>query len=104
MKVTSDFSGLRKLQENLEALHGSHEVPLSEVITAQFVSSHSRFSDFESLLAEIGVTTKEEFTALPDEDFDVFIAESTDFENWLDMQKKAMTEYARAKLFAGLKG
>ena len=104
MKVTSDFSGLKKLQENMKALQGSHEVPLSEVITAQFISSHSRFSDFDSLLAEIGVTTKEEFTALPDEDFDLFIAQNTDFENWLDMQKKAMTEYTRTKLFAGLKG
>lgn len=103
MKVTSNLSGLKKLKENMEALEGSHEVPLSEVITAQFVSSHSRFSDFDTLLAEIGVTTKEEFTALPDEDFDAFIAANTDFESWLDMQRQGMAEYARAKLMAGLK-
>ncbi|MBF8733069.1 hypothetical protein IRZ59_21810 [Pseudomonas guariconensis] len=104
MKVKSDLSGLKKLQENMEKLQGSHEVPLSDVITAEFVSTHSRFKDFDTLLATIGVTTKEEFLALDDEEFDAFIAENTDFESWLDMQQKAMAEYARARLMAGLKG
>ncbi|WP_286978240.1 hypothetical protein [Pseudomonas sp.] len=103
MKVKSDLSGLKKLQENMEKLQGTREVPLSEVINAKFVSSHSRFSDFDNLLAEIGVTTKEQFEALPDEEFDAFIAANTDFEGWLDMQQQAMSAYAAAKVTEGLK-
>lgn len=103
MKVTSDLSGLKKIQDNMEVLEAADAIPLSEAITAQFVSRHSRFSDFDSLLAEIGVTTKEEFIALPDEDFDAFIAANTDFESWLEMQQTGVAEYAEAKLMEGLK-
>jgi hypothetical protein len=103
-KVTSDLSGLKKLKENLEGLSGTHQVPLPEVLTADFVSSHSQYADFDALLAAIGVTTTEEFRALPDADFDTFIAANTDFESWLDMQKQGMAEYAKAKLLTGLKG
>lgn len=104
IKVKSDLSGLKKLKENMEALSGNHQVPLSEVLNADFVSSHSRFADFDALLAEIGVTTAEQFKALPDEEFDVFVAANTDFESWLDMQKQGAAAYAKAKLLKGLKG
>lgn len=102
MKITSDLSGLKRLKENMEKLKSAQEVPLSVVINAKFVSSHSRFSDFDSLLAEIGVTTKEQFIALPDEEFDAFIAANTDFESWLDMQQQAAAAYAEAKIMEGL--
>lgn len=103
-KVTSDFSGLDQLKENLEELSGTHQVPLSEVLTAEFVSSHSPYADFDALLAAVGVTTKEEFEAMPDETFDAFLAANTEFESWLDMQKQGGAAYMKAKLLKGLKG
>lgn len=103
MKVKADFSGLKKLQENLEALEGTHQVPLSDILTPEFVSSHSQFPDFDTLLTAVGVTNKEEFAALPDEEFDTFIAANTDFEGWLDMQKQGGAAYAKAQLLKGLK-
>jgi hypothetical protein len=103
-KVKSDLSGLKKLKENLEELSGTHQVPLSDVLTADFVSSHSPYADFDELLAAVGVTTKEEFEALPDADFDAFLAANTEFESWLEMQKQGMAKYAKAKLLKGLKG
>jgi len=103
MKVTSDLSGLKKLQQNMEKLQGSHEVSLAEIITDDFVSSHSKYAGFDELLADIGVTTKEEFIALPDEKFDAFLAANTEFESWVDMQKQGAAAYARSKLLEGLK-
>lgn len=103
MKVTSDLSGLKKLQENMEKLQGSHQVSLAEVLTDEFVSSHSKYAGFDELLADIGVTTAEEFTALPDAKFDAFLAANTDFESWLDMQKQGMAAYAKSKILEGLK-
>jgi len=103
LKVTSNLSGLKKLQENAEKLQGSHQVSLAEILTDEFVSSHSKYAGFDELLADIGVTTKEEFTALSDEKFDAFLVANTDFESWLDMQKQGMAEYAKAKLLEGLK-
>ncbi|QHF45861.1 hypothetical protein PspS35_19445 [Pseudomonas sp. S35] len=103
MKVTSDLSGLKRLQENMEKLQGSHEVSLAEILTDDFVSSHSKYAGFDELLADIGVTTKEEFIALPDDKFDAFLAANTEFESWEDMQKQGATAYARSKLMDGFK-
>lgn len=103
MSFKIDTSGLDKLKENAEKLHGTHQVSLADVLTDDFVSSHSKYAGFDELLADIGVTTKEEFTALPDEKFDAFLVANTDFDSWLDMQKQGMAEYAKAKLLEGLK-
>lgn len=104
MPIKINTSGLDKLIENAEKLHGTHQVSLADVLTDDFVSRHSKYAGFDELLADIGVTTKEEFTALPDDKFDAFLAANTEFESWLDMQKRGMAEYAKAKLLAGLKG
>lgn len=103
LKVTSNLSGLKKLQENAEKLHGTHQISLAEILSDDFVSSHSKYAGFDELLADIGVTTKEEFTALPDEKFDAFLAANTEFESWEDMQKQGAAAYARSKLLEGLK-
>lgn len=98
MPMKIDRSGLDKLRKNIEALKDTTQVPLSEVLSADFVSSHSRFPDFEALLAEVGITTKEEFEAYPDADFEAFIAGNTDFEGWVDMQKQGMAAYIKRQL------
>lgn len=102
MPVKSNLSGLKKLQKNLEDMEGTHTVPITDVLTPEFVSSHSRFPDFETLLAEAGITTKEEFEAYPDADFDAFIAANTNFESWLDMQRQGGAAYTKRLLFKGL--
>jgi hypothetical protein len=104
IKVKSDLSGLKKLQENMEAMRGTNQVPLSEILNADFVSSHSQYADFDALLTAVGVTTKEEFEAMPDETFDAFLAANTDFESWEDMQRQGAAVYMKAKLLKGLKG
>ena len=98
VKVKADFSGLKKLKENLKALEETHQVPLSDILTPEFVSSHSKFPDFDALLAAVGITSKEEFETLPDEEFDTFIAANTDFESWLDMQRQGGAAYVKAQL------
>lgn len=103
MPLKIDTSGLDKLLKNAEKLQGSSQVSLADIITDEFVSIHSKYASFDELLADIGVTTKEEFIALPDEKFDAFLAENTEFESWEEMQKQGAVAYARSKLLAGLK-
>ena len=102
MPIKSDFSGLKKVQRNLQDMAGTHTVPITDVLTPEFVSNHSRFPNFETLLTEAGITTKEEFEAYPDAGFDAFIAASTDFESWLDMQRQGGAAYAKRQLLKGL--
>lgn len=103
LKVTSDLSGLKKLQKNAEELGRKTQISGPELFPDSFVAAHSSFADMDALLAAAGVTTDEEFKAMPDETFDAFLQANTDFESWVDMQQKALSEYTQAKLFEGLK-
>ena len=103
LKVTSDLSGLKKLQENAEELGRKTQISGAELFPDSFVAAHSSFADMDALLAAVGVTTEEEFTAMSDATFDAFLQANTDFESWADMQQKALAEYTSSKLFEGLK-
>ncbi|MDP9518787.1 hypothetical protein [Pseudomonas protegens] len=103
LKVTSNLSGLKKLQKNVEELGRKSQISGSELFTDSFVAAHSSYADMDALLAAVGVTTEEEFKAMSDAIFDAFLQANTDFESWVDMQQKAVAEYAKAKLMEGLK-
>lgn len=101
-KITKDFSGLEKLQENLKAMEGTQSVRLAEVVSPQFVSANTKYPDFDALLTEVGITTAEEFEAYPEADFDAFIAANTRFSTWREMQEEAVAAYAKAQLLKGM--
>lgn len=105
MSVKIDRSGLDKLIENAKEVEGQHQVKLVDLMNSGFISAHSQFADFDALLAASGfkVESAEDFAAIPDDEWDAFISENTDFESWLEMQKTAGAEYMKAKLFSGLR-
>ncbi|WP_460418760.1 hypothetical protein [Pseudomonas sp. microsymbiont 2] len=105
MSVKIDRSGLDKLIENAKEVDGKHQVKLVDMMNPAFISAHSKFADLEALFAASGfkVDSAEDFAAIPDDEWDTFIKENTDFESWLDMQKTAGAEYVKAKLFSGLR-
>ncbi|MBC3492376.1 hypothetical protein [Pseudomonas taiwanensis] len=104
MSVKINRGGLDKLLKNMKELEGSHQVTLGELMGPDFISAHSRFANLEELFAASGfkVETKEDFAAIPDEEWEVFIRENTDFESWADMQRKAAGEHAKAQLMKGV--
>lgn len=104
MSIKNNRGGLDKLLKNMKELEGSRQVSLGELMGPTFISAHSRFASLEELLAASGfkVETKEDFTAIPDEEWDVFIRENTDFESWVDMQRAAAGARAKAQLMKGV--
>lgn len=90
---------LKDLQQSAEALEGEHQVPFSELYNADFMHQHTKASSFEEFLIQGGYgTTKEEFEAIPDAEFDEYVRKTTDFESWLDMQKAAGAAYFSKQL------
>jgi hypothetical protein len=71
------------------------EVQLSELLNDDFIAEHSSFPSFDELLAAspFKVETKEDFEAIPDAEWNTYIAANTSFESWEEMQHKAAGKY-----------
>jgi hypothetical protein len=98
---------LRKLQENARKLEGRSSVPFSELFDSGFMKTHTTFPDWESFalrsnLFKDGVISEENFKAIPDKDWDAWVAANSHFPDWKAMMEAAAVEYARRKLFEGL--
>jgi hypothetical protein len=70
-------------------------VPLSELLNDDFIAEHSSFATFNELLAAspFKVETEEDFEAIPNADWDTYIAKNTSFESWEEMQHQAAAKY-----------
>jgi len=88
-------SNLDKVQKNIEDISGKHEVSFDKLFNDNFMKEHSKFNSFQELLdnSKFKPTTKEEFLAIPDDEWDVYIKENTNFESWKEMYQNAGQAY-----------
>ena len=100
-----DLRGFDQLEKNLSELSGTHSIPLDDLMTPDFISSCSQYSNFEELIEASGfkVETEEDFAAIPDQEWEQFIQTNTSYESWIEMQEAAGFSYMESKLFKGLK-
>lgn len=101
------IEGLDELQQNLKELadrasemHGKQEVPLSELLTPGFLAKHSRFLSTDEMFEASGfkIESTEDFTKIPDDEWNRFIQQNTSFATWDDMLSAAGTEWAQQRL------
>ncbi len=90
-----DDSGLKKLQQSIDALSGQHEVRLADLLTDNFIRQHSTFQTVRALLDASGVENTEN---IGNESFSMFISTHTTFASWEEMVKVATAEYVKRKL------
>jgi hypothetical protein len=102
--MSFDNRGLRRLQENLRAVSGTNEVPFPELFSPAFMRKHSSHDSIESLIRAGGwsVRSEQDFTAIPDAEWDAHVREHTRFPSWADMKRSAAEEWIAAKLTKGL--
>ncbi len=108
IKITGSDKALKnldRLQRNLKALDGRHEVSFGELFDVAFMRANTKYESFEALLeaSPFTVETKEDFAAIPDEPWDAFIREVTQFESWEAMQKAAVAAFARHRMMEGVR-
>jgi hypothetical protein len=96
---------LEKLQKNFSELSGTTELMLVDIMDSQFIAGCSQYSSLEELFDSSGfkIDSKEDFEAIPDDEWEAFITSNTSYDSWLEMQKAAVTAYTQKKLFSGLK-
>jgi hypothetical protein len=105
--MTMEIKGLKEFQRKLEDLsrrsqdlEGTHSVPVTELLTPAFLSSCSRFRSAEELFEASGfpVNSQEDFAAIPDDQWDAFIGQSTSYSNWEEMLHAAGAAWAKTRL------
>lgn len=103
MPIKVDKSGLERFKKNVEDLGNTKSVTLLELMSSAFVSAHSKFDNFESLLnsSDFKVESSEDFLAIPDDEWDAFIGANTDFSNWKEMQESAHANWIKSKIERG---
>lgn len=91
---------LKKMSDGAKELEGEHQVAMPDLLTKLFVSSHTSFKDAQELFDNSGfkIESQEDFQAIPDADWDKYIADVSDFDNWEQMLQAATVEYAQRKM------
>ncbi len=103
LKITGLEEFSKKLDDlavSAAALDGEHTLPMSELLTPEFVSKHTRFSNVNAMFSASGYKfeSQEDFAAIPDEKMDEFIRSISSFPNWREMLGEASKEWAARKL------
>lgn len=103
LKGFDEFSKkLKRISDNAQRLErsGPQSVPLTEILNPQFVSSHTRFADVDSLFKESGfkIDSQEDLKAIPDDEWDQFIRRETTFASWKEMLSVAGAQWAKKQL------
>jgi hypothetical protein len=95
---------LKRLQDNAQALTGSHDVRGSELFPPACMSRFTNVASFDALIEAGGFTVESQadFEAIPDAEWEKVIRAHTSFSSWQQMQEKAGEEYAARKLTEGL--
>lgn len=95
-------SDLESLAEELEKRANENEKPVTmvsfkDLFTPSFMAKYTQFANFSELLifGEFNVNSLEDFMALIDEKFDAFIKQTTQFQNWEEMQSTAVADYVK---------
>ena len=101
MNINFDFKyddgGLKKLQRNLENLPKESEVSSAELFPEDFISKYTDFQTFHAMVDASGININDS-DQLNGEGFSKFVSAHSKFENWNDMQEKALAEYVARKL------
>ena len=94
------IEGLDELAKNLDRMSGTQDVPIEDLLTPEFVSSHTKFANIEEMFEASGfkIKSQDDFAAIPDADWDAFIRSISAFSDWESMLGEAGAEWATKKL------
>jgi hypothetical protein len=91
---------LNDLKNKVESISGEQSVPISELLTPDFLATCSTFAAADEMFDRSGfkVDSQEDFAAIPDDLWEEFIRSNTSFLSWREMLHAAGTVWAKNKL------
>ncbi len=107
--IDIDDRPLRKLRENLRKLEGDKTVPLTDLLTPEFMAAYTSFPDLDSFLEASGLFPRdadsETFSSVLEEkrtELDAWTAKESSCNSWDDLLATGGREYIQRELFQGL--
>ena len=91
---------LNQLKDNAKELGEVKSASLTDILTPEFVSRHTRFANADEFFEASGfnVTTQAEFEAIPEHQLDAFVSSESAFDSWRDLLNAGGAEWAKRKL------
>ena len=105
--VVLKITGLNELSKKLDTLagnvaklNGTHQVPIAEMLTPEFMAGHTRFANIDEFFDASGfqVISAADFEAIPTEPLDEFVRTESSFESWEAMAAEAGKTWALKQL------
>ena len=103
MSVDGSYTFLKILEKKFgwEKSKGKNkEIFVPTLLTDSFVSKYTKFASSQQMFSECGfkIYSAEDFEAISAEEWDTFIAGSSEFDTWDEMLQTAVKEYSKVKL------
>lgn len=89
--IDDTIKQLKRMQENLKKVDGTHTYTFKELFNDEFVSQHTRFSNISDFLEPSGLdfSSQEAFRNIDINALDKYISENSDFSSWEEMKSVA---------------
>ena len=106
-RMSIKVTGLKELEQKLkdigdraQKLQGTTNVPLSELLTVEFLKTCSRFNSLSEMFNASGyvITNADDFKAVPDDQWDKFIKQNTSFADWNELLGAAAKDWTKDQL------
>lgn len=92
-------SKIEKLQRSIDRIKGTHEIPLKELLTPEFMRENTPYDSLEVMLAAGGFTIKSgDDIQKSQPKLDAFVAQTTKFPNWKSMLSESAKKWATQQL------
>lgn len=95
-----EIEGLDKLKKQLEEMADlGGGVPMVEIFNPEFMMMYTDFDSFEAFLeaSPWSVESQEDFEAIPEDEFDEYVNEHTEFPSWDVMFETGGSRYFERK-------
>ncbi|MCR5176243.1 MAG: hypothetical protein K6C05_05275 [Anaerovibrio sp.] len=82
----------------LKSMEGRHSIPFNELFPEAFMHQHTKAASIDNFLIEGGYDSDDEsFNAIPEDEFNEYVKNNSDFNSWDDMKKSATIIYLSEK-------
>ncbi len=103
VSISSEFkltSEGEDLLDRLGKIDGTHNVPVKELFSTEFMKAHSNFPDFEAMIKASGFEKQilENFSKVPEDRWKAYVRKNTQFSGWEEMKNTAAEEWIKKQL------
>lgn len=93
---------LDRLQDRIDEVDGETTVTFDELFPADFMKTYTEFDSIQALFkaSPWSVETGADFEAIPEDEFDRYVADHSEFDSWEAMLSAAAREWIGRELAA----